>query len=302
LDMVDLTRLRSLDPATALRGLRALNVTGCRRIMDLPAIQSLQSLETLSIFGGPQMRSLQFLGGLTRLRELGIWNTQIGGEASLSSLKGLPHLRVLKLISVGTKVRDIQAVGQVPTLEVLFLDRGPPLPSLAFLQGLKSLRELAISRTEIGDGNLQVLLELPRLERIHRLSPHRKHYSHRLEELDPVLHARHPDRPSGPQPNTMQETVDRLLDRAAGDAQRSSSHMESALADSIRKELIAHFGSWDDLFDAVASELKTVAKEKRFKDRFSECITLAGRDITVMGRMVRGRASIEMIRFTQDDK
>ena len=300
-ELVDLTRLRSVVPLAALRRLRSLSLTGCRRIADLPTIEALASLETLSIIGGPQIPTLQFLKRLTNLRELGIWNTHVNGEqVSLASLKQLRSLRTLKLISVGTKIHDIDALGSLTSLEILSLDRGPKLPSVRFLRTLKNLRELNISRTEIGDGDLHVLLELPRLQRIHGLSPHRKHYSHRLEDLDAVLQARHPDRPSGPQPDAMQEAVDRVFRRVAGNAQGPSSQI-AALGDAIRDELIAHFGSWEDLYDAVATELKTVAKDGRLKNRFSQRISLAGHDITVVGTMVRGRASIEMIRFAGED-
>jgi len=302
--LIDLTRLRSIAPLTALRNVRAITVAGCRRVADFARVGELGSLERLTITSGPRLQSFQFLAGLGNLEELGIWNTPVeetGG--SLASLQGLRKLRVLKLLSTKGRIIDVPVVGRIPSLEILFLDGAGELASLTFLRGLRLLREFALSRTEIGDGDLGVLLALPNLERVHSMSPQHSHYSHTLEQIDAALQARHPQRRPLADPNAG-EAISGVFDRLTARGvprERDHTHALEIVAQQREAELVQQFGSWESLVDAVIDILIARREEKGLSDKFEEIITVAGKQVTVTGRMVRGKPRVEMIQFLTGD-
>ena len=151
-----------------LGALRALRLASLERVATLDGIEAL-ALEELE------------LARLTTPR-------------SVAPVARLGALRVLSL-SGARQLADLERVGEVGSLERLYIDRGPALASLAWMRGLERLRDAGFWRTRIRDGDLGVLLELPRLERVRALTPHLPHYSHTAEDLSALLRLVWPDTP-----------------------------------------------------------------------------------------------------------
>jgi Leucine-rich repeat (LRR) protein len=190
-----LRRLTSVAPLARLQNLQTLEIVSCKAIRDSARIGDISSLEDLASTTGPTLPSLEFLKEMTHLRRAWIGNTEgAQGSVSLAPLAPLQRLQVLGLFSARNAV-DVERLGELQSLEQLVINRGPELPSLAFLTRLGQLRELGIYNTKIRDGNLGVLLNLPRLQRVHAITPRGKHHSHTDQQIDTVLAARHPDRP-----------------------------------------------------------------------------------------------------------
>lgn len=128
------------------------------------------------------------------MQELGFHNTAVAGRAaSVEPVSRLVQLRQLRLNGGAKSLKnltDIELLGRLRALESLSLDRGPDLASLSFLRGLRRLTSLWIEKMVIKDGDLSVLIDLPRLEQA-EVYPHRKHYSHSTEQLQAFLGERH---------------------------------------------------------------------------------------------------------------
>lgn len=188
LRLIYLGRVRSIAPVTKLRRLRLLEVTGSQRIVNIAQIGKLTSLRELHIERGPALPSFAPLKPLSELRVLKIWDTRFASNRL--SIAPLTHLRKLRKLHLAGGIRgvtDIERLGEMTSLEELRIQGGPQLPSLNFLRSLRKLRVLDIASTEIAEGNLEVLLKLPRLERIDGIHPHRRRYSHTVQELNAAL-------------------------------------------------------------------------------------------------------------------
>lgn len=189
-DLLYAGRLRSVAPLARLRRLTSLLIAGCKNVRDAGRIGEISSLRVLRILGGPLPASFTALGRLADLRELRIGTIHVDTHRrSVGGLTKLRHLQVLSLAGF-RNVSDVGRLGGIRTLEALYLDRGPTLRSLKFLSRLTRLRELGVARTRIVDGDFSCLLDLPRLDRVHTLRPHRAHYSHTAAALNAALAAR----------------------------------------------------------------------------------------------------------------
>jgi len=160
--------------ASGLKQLESLDLSFCKRITNA---------------------GLKHLEGLTDLRELNLYRTQIG-DAGLESLKGMHHLRKLNLGRTKITSDGVETIGQLISLEELDLDgaeiaramrvlkatppfdnpfEGPPSPSpvirpvssrpaFAHLKNLVRLRKLGLARIEWYDAEgIDQLAGLPQL-------------------------------------------------------------------------------------------------------------------------------------------
>lgn len=170
-----------------LRGwdsLQRLNLRGSD-ITDtsMEYIASLKNLRSLDVsFTQISTPGLEYLAELTELRELALGGNKING-AGLSVLNTLPNLERLSL--KGTQRRnsgywavsltdiDMALLGSLTQLQ--WLDVGgsirSPLNSLSDLgisklAGLRQLRVLDISQTRVSSAGLELLADLPKLERL----------------------------------------------------------------------------------------------------------------------------------------
>lgn len=190
LQLVHLPSLVDIEPIASLTRLQSLEIDGCRRISSLAPLEGLRQLRALVLSDGPDVVTLDFVSGLEHLEDLGIWAARRGTVESVESLVRLHRLRVLKLIGAARRAKDIERLGSLPSLEVLFIEGARGVKSLNFLRNARHLRELALIHVPIEDGDFEVLLTLPALERVHDIRPHRKHYSHTTEQLNEALAVR----------------------------------------------------------------------------------------------------------------
>lgn len=209
---------RDLSPVAALRGLETLtlNVAAKPRIeLDLSAFAALRtlrmywnpgfesvfacrSLQSLYVFGPPdpdlarfgqlpglrrlelsQGRRLQTTRGVGPVRFLGLY--QQGGLSELAELPALEELA----IEGARKLGAIDAVAGLPLRRLTLANCGD-IASLAPLAGMDTLEELfAWESTRVLDGDLSVLLTLPRLRTVALRD--RREYRPRVSEIEAAL-------------------------------------------------------------------------------------------------------------------
>ena len=167
----------------------------------------LKALEFLSIryFGG---NSFQPFSNLENLLELEIMESKLftlDGVAKLQKLQNLvlynlkklsnidelSYLQDLKLLSLNNcqNIGSLRCLSSLVSLETLHLASMGQLDSLYFLTFLTQLECFNFSgSTNINDGNLTLLTELPKLKLVG--FQNRKHYTHKFKELQKILDAR----------------------------------------------------------------------------------------------------------------
>lgn len=148
---------------------------------DLARFGALPSLRRLELSQG---RKLVSTAGVGDLEFLGLYQ-----QAALEDFSGLPaELRVLA-IEGSKKLSTLDAVGPLTKLTRLKVANCGDLASLKPLTGLIELEEFfAWESTRVLDGDLSVLLELPRLHQIGMRD--RREYRPRVPEVEEALQAR----------------------------------------------------------------------------------------------------------------
>ena len=211
-------KIRSVDAVNALTELRSLDIsTYCRTVVQFdkfanleqcsiewrPGIEAIFDCASLqNLFVNRYRRSsADSFGQLVNLRSLAVLNAPIenihglctltkllslrlGNLKRLRSLAGLESLELLNELNVDTcpKIESIGEVAQVGQLAKLNLSNCGRIASLKPLRALKRLEMVTFyESTDIVDGDLSPLLELPRLVRVSFRN--RRHYSHRREEF-----------------------------------------------------------------------------------------------------------------------
>jgi Leucine-rich repeat (LRR) protein len=160
-------------------GLKKLFVTGFRGL-DASPFGKLKNLESLALLGS-SIRSLEGLRPLAQLRSL-----RLGDMRKLETLAGVEGCLHLEKLEINTcrKVSAIEELAQLLNLQELYLDNMGEIRSLGPLASLHQLRRLAfVESTNIVDGNLAMLLNLPKLEMV--AFQNRKQYTHRREDFPP---------------------------------------------------------------------------------------------------------------------
>jgi internalin A len=164
------------------------------------SVSDCASLESLFVFGPPDADLARF-GRLPRLRRLelsqgrrltttagvgdGVEFLGLYQQAALEELVLPPGLRVLAIEGA----KRLGAIVTVPTLERLKVANCGDIASLAPLRGLDRLEEfLAWESTRVLDGDLSVLLELPRLRVLGMRD--RREYRPRVSEIEEALRGR----------------------------------------------------------------------------------------------------------------
>jgi hypothetical protein len=135
-------------------------------------------LQELSI-ANSELREIESLAALKSLRCLGLYNLK-----KLVSLRGLEELAQLDALEVnGCKgIRQIDELAALVHLRRLQLNDDGPIASLSPLRGASGLEEvLFYESTNVLDGDLSPLAELPRLQ--HISFQNRRHYSHKRENF-----------------------------------------------------------------------------------------------------------------------
>ncbi len=145
---------------------------------DTEKFARLVNLESLSL-ANAGVRSLEGLASLKRLTFLGLYNLRkLDSLAGIESLDSVVHLEVN-----GCKnIRSIELIAALKNLKRIHLCDDGHIESLRPLASLSGLEEvLFYDSTNILDGNLSLLAELPRLKKV--AFANRSHYVPNGEEL-----------------------------------------------------------------------------------------------------------------------
>ncbi len=146
---------------------------------DTDPFASLPALEDLALVSS-QVCDLRGLSGLSKLRRLALHDLR-----KLESLEGIESLTHLEELDIGTcrRLADIAPVAALHGLRFLNVDNCGDVASLEPIRGLRNLRHLFWGTTNILDGDLSVLDELP--ERDMTGFQNRRHYNRRCEQYEP---------------------------------------------------------------------------------------------------------------------
>ena len=142
----------------SLENLRKLRVDG-RHLTDrsVTSLSRLRQLESLSFSGVVSKGVLSQLNGLTNLRSLNvrIYSDNAGGiDETPLDLSALTNLKGLKVWGCDLKDSDLAFLANLPDLEWLSLQSGPPSEAaLVYLKDLRRLKYLEISDLTCTTGN-----------------------------------------------------------------------------------------------------------------------------------------------------
>ncbi len=183
-EFVNNRRLKSVASLRGMPSLEIFRLSGSGGITDLAAAGDWPQLQTFAVSSGPPIANFDLLEASRGLRSFLINSTNmVGVPCSIAPFTRMRQLTSFILRAGPTKgfqcLRDLDRLGEITSLEQLGIDRGPDLPSIAFLRGLTHLNSLRLTRTNILDGDLSPVLALPHLATL-EISPHLKHYSHRF--------------------------------------------------------------------------------------------------------------------------
>jgi hypothetical protein len=151
-DFVHVTRLETLEVVQTDIG-------------SVDGVEDLEDLRYLDIAYAPKLTSLDALGGgKSEIREL-----------MLENAKSIPSYRPL---------------ASMRRLRRLRLSDCAPMPNLKWTAGMNRLDFLAFVNTNVENGDLSPLLELPALRYVGTMD--KKHYSHKADQINELLEQRHP--------------------------------------------------------------------------------------------------------------
>ncbi len=144
------TALTSIDPLGALTGLGWLNLAGCDRLHEIPAVARLTGLRSLNLSGTTAVTDLAPISACTTLRWLAVSGTRLTtfdpiealtaletlGLSQCPALETLDLVRPLRrlrrvLIAACEALRDISALDGLPALQHVFVERCPKVPTIA---------------------------------------------------------------------------------------------------------------------------------------------------------------------------
>jgi protein phosphatase 1 regulatory subunit 7 len=159
----------------------------------------------------PRSADLSDIANVTRLESLDIVETDIsslGGVETLADLRYLeiayaPKLTKLDALSVGDcgireisfecvkNVSSYKPIASLPDLRRLKLFSCAPIPDLRWTKGMNRLDFFSFVETNVEDGDLSPLLDLPRLQYVGTMD--KKHYNYKFAKLNEILDERtHP--------------------------------------------------------------------------------------------------------------
>ena len=152
-DLADAPRLESLDIVKS-------------DIASLAGIEALEDLRFVEIAYAPKLTSLDALTGTDcGIREIGL--ETVKNVASYQPLASLPYLRRLRLFKCA------------------------PMPDLKWTAGMNRLDQFSFVETNVEDGDLSPLLDLPKLRYVGTMD--KKHYNYKSERFNELLDARFRD-------------------------------------------------------------------------------------------------------------
>jgi len=153
---------------------------------DLTGFPELPSLQKLTLLQAG-MTHLEGAGRLRNLRELEFYACRrLVSVEGIAALADSPLERLT--LERCRQVADYRALASLRRLKSLALVTGADIPSLEFLSGCSRLEGFGFFETNVVDGDLTPLLRHPSLTFVGSLD--KRHYSHRVAEINQALTAR----------------------------------------------------------------------------------------------------------------
>jgi hypothetical protein len=175
-------RFRNLDRCNGLGSLYIYSYSPGSS--DLSELKPLHGLKALELVKG-SVQSLQGVESMSQLERLHLrYLTKLGDLSLLCERQTLEEL----IVDHCRKAENLAALKCLAGLRVLGYDACRDIESINFLKSFRALRRCTFIDTNIVDGNLRPLLEMPKLEYVGFLK--KRHYSHTPEELEAALTTR----------------------------------------------------------------------------------------------------------------
>lgn len=225
LELVDQPKLQTA-PLQSLRNLRGLRIETPGSGLDFSwfphlevfvgdwhsdnkNLQQCRELRTLQVWNfKPASKDFTELARIVRLERLLLVKTNLESLRGIEMLEDLryceiayaPQLRSLEALAEGElqlrelvlshakNITDYLPIAGCRWLRTLKLGTCAPLPELKWLEPLRRLEFFAFVETNVADGDLRPLLQLPELRYAGSLD--KKHYNPRIDELNRQLQAR----------------------------------------------------------------------------------------------------------------
>jgi hypothetical protein len=171
---------------TACRNLRRLHLWHFNpRSLDLSVFKHMPRLEDLKII----QTNIASLSGVETLEDLRF--LKVGYAPKLKTLDALAshdlQLRELDLVKV-KKIESYDPIASLRYLRLLRLSDCVPMRNLKWLEGMPRLDFFAFVDTDVVDGDLSPLLNLPALRYVGTMN--RRHYNYTSERLNELLNQR----------------------------------------------------------------------------------------------------------------
>ena len=141
LDILDNSKLASLDGLEGLQTVAHLAVTNNPRLSQVDGLRSLATAETLALQGSSPLSSLK---GLANLNEVG--TLTLSGFPALTELAGLEHLSQVSVLTL-SNLQGLTSVAALRQLRQLWTLTLSDLPLLGSLTGLEQLGEVQYDLT-----------------------------------------------------------------------------------------------------------------------------------------------------------
>lgn len=168
------------------------------------ACKSLRSL-TLSKYKAPDLETFPCIRSISELELIQPSIASLAGIERHTHIKKLQFFRCLQLTSIGAiaglkngdvdyiafrqckKIMDIESLGELSRVKNLTLETCGAVRSLDFLLGCQKLEGVGFFETDVLDGDLSPLLQLPRLSFVGMSE--KRHFSHTRLEINRLLNA-----------------------------------------------------------------------------------------------------------------
>jgi hypothetical protein len=168
-----------------------------------------QELRRLSVWQfKPRTADLSMLANITRLEQLEITQTTISSLEGLETLQDLRYFSLCyaaklqsldPLTSSGTEIRELeiqnakkiasyQPIAAVSRLRRLILSSCAPMADLKWTKGMDYLDFFSFVNTNVEDGDLSPLLNLPKLRYAGTMD--KRHHNYKFEQLNELLSQR----------------------------------------------------------------------------------------------------------------
>ncbi|CAN1252549.1 Disease resistance protein L6 [Linum perenne] len=156
LDVRRCSRLTEFPDLSNLKNLRNLRITSCNKLIEVTGLDTLESLELLSMYGSGSIKKLPDLSGLVKLKTL-----DVEGCTQLTEIRGLEKLELLEYLDMS----GCESMKELPNLSGLKILNKLRLKGCRQLKEVKGIEELELLQVFEADERLKVKYKLKSVSR-----------------------------------------------------------------------------------------------------------------------------------------